>query len=80
MHKREKRRKRNELGIFYIVCGSRIGLLELGGFCCLERKENGMGISNFNVGLFFIFLFYPRHVFFLGKCSDADNGCVSFLV
>ena len=43
------------MGIFYIVCGSRIGLLELGGFCCLERKENGMGIRIYSVGIAFVF-------------------------
>ena len=58
MHKRGKRRKRNELGIFYIVCGSRIGLLELGGFCCLERKDNGMGIRIYYAGIGCIFLFF----------------------
>ena len=68
------------MGIFYIVCGSRIGLLELGGFCCLERKENGMGIRIYSVGIGCVFLFYPRHVGFFGTSSDADNGRDTFVV
>ena len=68
------------MGIFYIVCGSRIGLLELGGLSGLQRTENGMGIRIYSVGYGGIFLFYPRYVDFFGTSSDADDGRDTFVV
>ena len=55
-----------------LVCWS------LGAFAA--RKENGMGIRIYSVGIGCIFLFYPRHVGFFGTSSDADNGRDTFVV
>ncbi len=57
MHKRGKRRTRNELGTFYMVCDSCIDLLELGRVCCLERKEAGMDLWIYLVGAGHLFSF-----------------------
>ena len=59
---------------FYMVCDSRIDLLELGRVCCLERKEAGMGLWIYLVGAGHLFQFYPRYVDFSGTSSDADVG------
>lgn len=59
---------------FYMVCDSRIDLLELGRVCCLERKEAGMDLWIYLVGAGHLFQFYPRYVDFSGTSSDADDG------
>jgi len=74
MHEREKGRIRNELGTFYTVCDSRIDLLGLGSFYCMERQEAGMDLWFYFVGTGYLLQFYTWHVDFVGTSSDADDG------
>lgn len=55
---KRKEEERNELGIFYIVCGSRIGLLELGGFAAWKGKKTvwAYGFTLLGLAVFFCFI------------------------
>ena len=68
------------MGTFYMVCDSRIDLLGLGSFYCLERQEAGMDLWFYFVGTGHLLQFYTWHVDFVGTSSDADNGRDTFVV